>query len=232
MACGLQNAMCTMHLGAVVRTTHVTGTVTDLGSTSGRAVMILLRARCNRRNMPVVDRSELAVDLQKFKVLLVIFLSFMFGTAVGAKLARHLGADAFLVPASVTGVLGVLYTFFRETLKRQMKSSLRGDLREVQERVQSYLTRMREQKATHSHDENDTGDSDEDDEASEVEEELEHVLGIMDDLEEQLPRRQTLGGGSAPARQPRSAPAVGGVAQAGAVSSQSSEKHLRARTIA
>lgn len=29
MASGLQNAMCTMHFGAVVRTTHVTGTITE-----------------------------------------------------------------------------------------------------------------------------------------------------------------------------------------------------------
>ena len=43
MACGLQNAMCTSHFGAVVRTTHVTGTLTDIGSILGRISMIYLR---------------------------------------------------------------------------------------------------------------------------------------------------------------------------------------------
>ena len=43
-ACGLQNAMCTSHFGAIIRTTHVTGTVTDIGSTLGRISMIYLRS--------------------------------------------------------------------------------------------------------------------------------------------------------------------------------------------
>ena len=37
-ACGLQNAMCTSHFGAIVRTTHVTGTVT--------ATWLLARLSC------------------------------------------------------------------------------------------------------------------------------------------------------------------------------------------
>jgi uncharacterized membrane protein YoaK (UPF0700 family) len=34
-ACGIQNALCTSYSGAVIRTTHLTGTVTDIGMGTG-----------------------------------------------------------------------------------------------------------------------------------------------------------------------------------------------------
>jgi uncharacterized membrane protein YoaK (UPF0700 family) len=35
-ACGLQNAMVSTYSGAIIRTTHITGTVTDLGAMIGQ----------------------------------------------------------------------------------------------------------------------------------------------------------------------------------------------------
>ena len=60
-ACGLQNAMCTSHFGAIIRTTHVTGTMTDIGSTLGRISMIYLRKGCRRSRLDDVERAEVGV---------------------------------------------------------------------------------------------------------------------------------------------------------------------------
>jgi uncharacterized membrane protein YoaK (UPF0700 family) len=131
MACGLQNAMCTMHFGAIVRTTHVTGTLTDIASTSGRAVIIMLKQFFRKSSITMVDRAELHVDMKKLAVLVPIYFSFFIGAFFGAFVCRQcdfenhaLGlasAYVLLVPAAVTGTLGLLYTFLREKLKQQFK---------------------------------------------------------------------------------------------------------------
>jgi len=122
MASGLQNAMCTSHFGAIVRTTHVTGTVTDIGSTLGRIAMIFMRTRCKGRSMNIVDRAEVTVDVRKLKVLVPILGSFGVGCFLGAWLSAHLNQASFLVPAGITGAVGLVYTCFREPLKQIMKT--------------------------------------------------------------------------------------------------------------
>lgn len=69
-ALGLQNAMCTSHFGAIFRTTHVTGTVTDIGSTLGRISIIYLRKGCRRSRLSDVELAEVGVDRRKLAVLL------------------------------------------------------------------------------------------------------------------------------------------------------------------
>jgi uncharacterized membrane protein YoaK (UPF0700 family) len=132
MASGLQNAMCTMHFGAIVRTTHVTGTLTDIGSTSGRAVIILLKKCFRPSSFSALDEAELHVDGKKLAVLIPIFCSFFIGAFFGAFVCRKLdfndhalglaSADVLFVPAAVTGFSGLMYTFLREKLKRQFKA--------------------------------------------------------------------------------------------------------------
>jgi len=89
-ACGLQNAMCTSHFGAVVRTTHVTGTLTDIGSTLGRIVMIYSRKGCLRSRLNVLERAEVGVDSRKLLVLGPMWVFFLLGTIAGALWALHL----------------------------------------------------------------------------------------------------------------------------------------------
>lgn len=69
-ALGLQNAMCTSHFGAIFRTTHVTGTVTDIGSTLGRISIIYLRKGCRRSRLSDVELAEVGVDRRRLAVLL------------------------------------------------------------------------------------------------------------------------------------------------------------------
>lgn len=124
--------MCTMHFGAIVRTTHVTGTLTDIGSTSGRAAIILLKKCFRPSRCSVLDEAELHVDGKKLAVLIPIYCSFFSGASFGAFICRQcdfvdhaLGlasADVLFFPAAVTGSLGLMYTFLREKLKRQFKA--------------------------------------------------------------------------------------------------------------
>ena len=82
-ACGLQNAMCTSHFGAIIRTTHVTGTVTDIGSTLGRISMIYLRKGCRRARLDDVERAEVGVDARKLLVLSGLWTFYFIGGLVG-----------------------------------------------------------------------------------------------------------------------------------------------------
>ena len=82
-ACGLQNAMCTSHFGAIIRTTHVTGTMTDIGSTFGRISMIYFRKGCRRSKLNDVERAEVGVDARKLAVLFGLWSFYFMGGLFG-----------------------------------------------------------------------------------------------------------------------------------------------------
>ncbi len=90
-ACGLQNAMATTYSGAVIRTTHLSGMVTDLGLLLGQ----LLRGI-------VIERRRLAVCL-------TVISGFLIGSLIGALLFSWLQFRTLLVPAALTGVTALAY---------------------------------------------------------------------------------------------------------------------------
>ncbi len=91
MACGLQNALATSFSGAVLRTTHMTGVVTDLGLLLGHAL---------RRQQ---------VDWARFWLYLALITGFVAGGAGGAIASDVLGARALLLPAAAVGSGGLAY---------------------------------------------------------------------------------------------------------------------------
>eukprot|EP00929_Paragymnodinium_shiwhaense_P056320 TRINITY_DN2818_c0_g1_i3.p1 TRINITY_DN2818_c0_g1~~TRINITY_DN2818_c0_g1_i3.p1 ORF type:complete len:334 (-),score=64.65 TRINITY_DN2818_c0_g1_i3:590-1591(-) len=136
-ACGLQNGMCTAHFGAVVRTTHLTGLMTDSGLTIGRLLSILLRTRCNRRNFLPLDSAEIYVDLKKLLLFASLLAGYILGVFAGAHLADVLGINSLFVPASVTGLGGLTYTVAKarcwEVFERAEADKLAHDLQEAEE---------------------------------------------------------------------------------------------------
>jgi uncharacterized membrane protein YoaK (UPF0700 family) len=100
MACGLQNAMATTYSGAVIRTTHITGIITDLGITAGQA---LRRER---------------IDLRRTGLHLVLVAGFVGGGFLGALGYEKFGFDALLVPAAVTGIAGLGYWVYLQFRRR------------------------------------------------------------------------------------------------------------------
>jgi uncharacterized membrane protein YoaK (UPF0700 family) len=94
-ACGLQNAMATTYSGAVIRTTHLSGMLTDLGIGLGHAL----------RGMPL--------QVRRLRLSALIVAGFLCGAAIGALLFRTFEYRALLAPAMLTGIVGSIYTIYR-----------------------------------------------------------------------------------------------------------------------
>ncbi len=101
-ACGLQNAMATTYSGAIVRTTHMTGIVTDLGIVLGHLL----------RRQPV--------EWIRIRLHLSLLVGFTLGGVAGALLFNLIKYNALLVPGIVCGACGVIYMVkkHRERQKR------------------------------------------------------------------------------------------------------------------
>lgn len=96
LACGTQNGMASSFYGLIIRTTHVTGIVTDLGVIAGQ------RLRGVR------------VDRWKPVLLIGLLTGFLLGGVVGQLAVQRTGPIA-LVPAAVVCLLGGLgYYRWRE----------------------------------------------------------------------------------------------------------------------
>ncbi len=94
LACGLQNAIGSSYCGLQIRTTHITGMVTDIGTMMGQWI----RHRW--------------VDKRKFFFFIAVFLSFGVGGYVGALADKKYGPIALTLPAAAVFVAGVVYYLF------------------------------------------------------------------------------------------------------------------------
>jgi uncharacterized membrane protein YoaK (UPF0700 family) len=102
-AMGLQNALVSMISGSVVRTTHLTGTFTDLGIELSQ---ILDKTR--------KDRPALR---SKINLRLVIILFFMIGALGGAYLFHAFSYYSFFIPVALL-IFILIYDMLRIRLKR------------------------------------------------------------------------------------------------------------------
>lgn len=93
-ACGLQNAMITTYSGAIIRTTHMTGLITDLG--------IMLGERLKGRPF----------DRRKATLFLFIISGFISGGAFGAALFSYFDLYALAFPASFAFVIAICYSTY------------------------------------------------------------------------------------------------------------------------
>ena len=89
-AMGMQNSLVTNLSGAVVRTTHLTGVVTDLGIEASRWYFWFV----SRRSAVGSERPATA----KSALLVTILITFTAGAFSGALLTAHVGPLAMLVP--------------------------------------------------------------------------------------------------------------------------------------
>jgi xanthosine utilization system XapX-like protein len=93
LACGLQNGMCTTFSGAVIRTTHVTGILTDIGLILGQTVF----------------HPRTRKHLWKLKVLVPLYVAFFLGGVIGWFAYKLLHVKAILLPCAVVGILGITH---------------------------------------------------------------------------------------------------------------------------
>jgi uncharacterized membrane protein YoaK (UPF0700 family) len=96
MACGLQNAMDSTYSGATLRTTHLSGIFTDLGMYLGQRLR------------------GLEVDTLRIHVCLLVATCFIAGAAGGAVGFGIMQEHVLLVPAALTGMVGLGYTIYRQ----------------------------------------------------------------------------------------------------------------------
>jgi uncharacterized membrane protein YoaK (UPF0700 family) len=109
VAMGLQNSLVTRLSGAVVRTTHLTGVVTDLGIEAARWF------RFARHHVGARSRLKLTVSAKpaerphgpKTALLATIFAGFLLGSFVGAIAVLRLAHLSLLIPAAGLAVMGV-----------------------------------------------------------------------------------------------------------------------------
>jgi uncharacterized membrane protein YoaK (UPF0700 family) len=94
-ACGLQNGLATRYSGATVRTSHMTGIVTDLG--------ILLGQRVRGKS----------ISLWRVQLLSTLFAGFLGGGILAGFIFQSWGYQALWVSAIGTAVAGLSYSSFR-----------------------------------------------------------------------------------------------------------------------
>jgi uncharacterized membrane protein YoaK (UPF0700 family) len=102
-ACGMQNAMASSFSGAVLRTTHMSGILTDLGIAIGQR----LRGH--------------AIDTKRVRLYTLLFTAFLAGGVVGAIAFAHFEEAALYGPALLIGTVGFAYAIYRQ--KRMPEAS-------------------------------------------------------------------------------------------------------------
>jgi uncharacterized membrane protein YoaK (UPF0700 family) len=102
-AMGLQNSLVSIVSGSVVRTTHLTGTFTDLGIELAQVIQ-----------KGGADNSALKSGI---KLRLAIIFFFMCGALSGAYLFRYMSFYAFMAPAAIL-LFTLVYDVYRIRVKR------------------------------------------------------------------------------------------------------------------
>merc|ERR1719221_896962 len=87
----------------------------------GRISMLRIRQFVRGTELTTIESAEIDVDVKKLIVLVPIVLSFVCGCYQGGFLEMWLGTNVLFVPASVTGIIGIVYTCFRQRLKQYLK---------------------------------------------------------------------------------------------------------------
>jgi uncharacterized membrane protein YoaK (UPF0700 family) len=109
-AMGMQNALVSMVSGSVVRTTHLTGTFTDLGI--DLSAMFTLY---NKKGRPAIRKRIL------LRVIIIFF--FLLGGVIGGYCFHHLAYHSFYIPAFLL-VVAIFYDFLRVRFAR-MRSKIK-----------------------------------------------------------------------------------------------------------
>ena len=111
LTCGLQNGTTTSVSKSVIRTTHITGSTTDLG--------IGLIRMLNKRDLPDVAKGELAPTLAR----ITLIFSFILGSLVGAFAFKDHGFAGFFLSVLTSGTLFAGSIFSKRFLVRDPEAA-------------------------------------------------------------------------------------------------------------
>jgi uncharacterized membrane protein YoaK (UPF0700 family) len=139
---GLQNALVTKISGAVVRTTHLTGMLTDF---SIEAVRLMFWVRQRLRGQKALDQlwelSRIARDpeVSRARLHLTILLSFVAAGALGTALYLHYGRVAMALPVTVLLTL----VFYDRAIAARIRAAPPAPARDVNANVSGSLESAR-----------------------------------------------------------------------------------------
>jgi uncharacterized membrane protein YoaK (UPF0700 family) len=95
LSCGLQNSMASNYLGLIIRTTHVTGVVTDLGVLIGQTI------------------KHKKIKTWKILFLTSLISGFFMGGFMALNAFFYIGFYALFIPASLCLISAIFFFFFR-----------------------------------------------------------------------------------------------------------------------
>jgi uncharacterized membrane protein YoaK (UPF0700 family) len=127
LGCGLQNGLCSTWSGNVIRTTHMTGTGTDLGLAMGR---IISRFLSKRGNFAPEDWEEHTADRNKVILMSLLLAGFIGGAYLGTVVWMALGEQdgdglyTLLLPAGLYCSLSVAHEFYAKSEKEAITESV------------------------------------------------------------------------------------------------------------
>lgn len=101
-ACGLQNSLASTYSGAVLRTTHVSGAFTDIGTFLGQRLR------------------GVAGDPRRARLCLLITTAFLLGGSIGAACYLQWSYAALYLPSFAVGGVGVSYGVYRHFAVRKL----------------------------------------------------------------------------------------------------------------
>lgn len=99
---GMQNSLVTKISKSVIRTTHMTGVVTDLGIELGKLFYI---------NIDKENHHQVKADRKKLSLLFILLLSFFSGAIIGAYGFKYIGYY-FTIPIALILLLMASFTIF------------------------------------------------------------------------------------------------------------------------
>ena len=104
IAAGLQNAMVSTYSGAIVRTTHMTGNLSDFGALLGNQIR----------------GAKTKLDVKRIQLLSIIMFSFFFGGLLGVFSYAKLDTLAMLAPAAMIAFSALCYELLRRRVTGKM----------------------------------------------------------------------------------------------------------------
>lgn len=108
---GLQNALVTQISGAIIRTTHLTGIITDVGIELVRMFFWIYDQVKKRRLLTgifVIYHLHRDFDFKRIPIHITILISFLTGAALGQIAYLHYGVRTMIVPCFILMLLAFL----------------------------------------------------------------------------------------------------------------------------
>jgi len=115
-AMGLQNGVTTIYSGALLRTTHMTGVVTDIGVLLGERIHEAIHALVGRTE----ERPLVHTEMWRLKVLVPLLGAFYLGAVAGVQAFFTGGIVALAFPAAAAatgGIAAILYDRYKLRLQ-------------------------------------------------------------------------------------------------------------------